>query len=67
MVLFSRDGKKGEGAVKEYRRYETEIMPTYITRVLKGDREEPEREKVEEQDKERRIHQVIVEQIIVEK
>jgi hypothetical protein len=27
MLLFSRDGKKGEEAVREYKKYETEIMP----------------------------------------
>ena len=51
MVLFSRDGKKGEEVVREYRRYETEVMPTHITRVKKGDKNELEREKVGEQEK----------------
>jgi hypothetical protein len=51
MLLFSRDGKKGEEAVREYRRYETEVMPTHITRVKKGDKNEPEKEKVGEQER----------------
>jgi hypothetical protein len=55
MLLFSRDGKKGEEAVREYRRYETEVMPTHITRVKKGDKNELEREKVGEQEKGKKI------------
>ena len=51
MLLFSRDGKKGEEAVREYRRYETQVMPTHITRVKKGDKNEPEKEKVGEQER----------------
>ena len=43
MLLFSRDGKKGGEAVKEYKKYETEIMPTHMIRVRKGDKKELER------------------------
>jgi hypothetical protein len=51
MLLFSRDGKKGEEAVREYKKYETEIMPAHMIRVRKGDKNELEREKVGEQER----------------
>jgi hypothetical protein len=51
MIFHAVDGQKGEEAVREYKRYETEIIPTHMIRVRKGDKNEPEREKVGEQEK----------------
>lgn len=51
IIFHAVDGQKGEEAVREYKRYETEIIPTHMIRVRKGDKNELERENVGEQEK----------------